>query len=70
MAALDLSMLDDELILLSGTKENVELFDALREQLGSDDPAVWAAPLLKRVRERKLAGKIKPSGLPANTKSI
>jgi type IV secretion system protein VirB4 len=49
---LDLTGMDDHLVILSGTEENVRLLDEIRAEVG-DDPADWEPILLELVRQRK-----------------
>jgi type IV secretion system protein VirB4 len=49
---LNLNGLDDELAVLSGRAETVELLDRIRAQHG-DDPAVWG-PIFQKERRRIL----------------
>lgn len=49
---LDLTGMDDHLVILSGTEDNVRLLDEIRAEVG-DDPADWEPILLERVRQRK-----------------
>jgi type IV secretion system protein VirB4 len=47
VARLDLSRMDRELKVLSGTESSVRSLDAIREEVG-DDPARWLPLFLKR----------------------
>jgi type IV secretion system protein VirB4 len=49
---LDLTGLDDHLVILSGTEDNVRLLDEIRAEVG-DNPSDWEPILLERVRQRK-----------------
>jgi type IV secretion system protein VirB4 len=49
---LDLSGMDEMLLVLSGSIDNVELLDDIRARVG-DDPDVWMPELLAAVRARK-----------------
>jgi type IV secretion system protein VirB4 len=53
---LDLSGLDDFILLMSGSPDNVALLDEIRQQEG-DDPDVWIPILRERVRLRTAAGR-------------
>jgi len=58
IAQLDLSAMEDALLVLSGTTDNVLLLDDIRAQVG-DDPDVWL-PLLRQAasaRRERLKGK-------------
>ncbi len=52
VAALDLSGLDDELTVLSGTPDNADLAERVIAEAG-DDPEVWLPAFLSRVRDRR-----------------
>lgn len=52
----DLSALPDELVVLSGSTDNVLLLDEIRAEVG-DDPGVWMPRLLARVAERRQQGR-------------
>lgn len=52
---LDLGGFDDELAILSGTLESVQVLDEVRAELGSDDPDVWMPLFLSRLRSKKKA---------------
>jgi type IV secretion system protein VirB4 len=58
---LDLTGMDDHLVILSGTEENVRLLDEIRAEVG-DDPADWEPILLERVRQRKAHARDYPLG--------
>ena len=49
---LDLSDLQEQLIVLSGSTDNVQLLDDIRAQVG-DDPKIWMPILLERVAKRR-----------------
>lgn len=53
---LDLGGMRDELIVLSGSIDNVELLDDIRAEVG-DDPEVWLPILLRKVAERRAEAK-------------
>ncbi len=52
VAELDLSGLDDELAVLSGTPDNADLAERIIAESGAD-PEVWLPTFLARVRERR-----------------
>ena len=54
VARLDLGGLDDELAILSGTTDNIELLDRVIEEHG-DDPDVWL-PIFHSRRKARVAG--------------
>jgi type IV secretion system protein VirB4 len=49
---LDLSDMQQQLIILSGSTDNVQLLDDIRAQVG-DDPQAWMPLLLERVAQRR-----------------
>lgn len=51
---LDLSGLDDELAILSGSTDNIELLDSIIEELGSEDPKLWIPVFHERRKARAL----------------
>ncbi|WP_408914472.1 VirB4 family type IV secretion/conjugal transfer ATPase [Brucella pseudogrignonensis] len=51
VATLNLSGLEDEITVLSGTTTNVELLQTIRDEVG-DDPAVWM-PIFQEKRKRR-----------------
>ncbi|OPY76827.1 MAG: Type IV secretion system protein virB4 [Syntrophorhabdus sp. PtaU1.Bin153] len=51
VASLDLRGFDDELVVLSGSLDNVALLDQIMASVG-DDPDVWLPRLLQQCRER------------------
>lgn len=53
---MDLSSLPEWITLLSGSKDNAELLDEIRAEVG-DDPDVWRPILQRRVRERDARAK-------------
>lgn len=57
VAKLDLAGFDDEMDILSGTTDNVELLDQIRVELGSDDPTVWMPVLKERIALRRMIGR-------------
>lgn len=48
----DLGGMNDILNVISGTTDNVELLDAIRDEVG-DDPAVWAPIFHERIAQRR-----------------
>lgn len=56
VATLDLSGFDEDLMVLSGTTDNVELLDQLRLEVG-DDPRSWLPLLQERIRRRRDIGR-------------
>jgi type IV secretion system protein VirB4 len=48
----DLSGMDEAIWVLSGSLDNVQLLDAVRDEVG-DDPDDWLPVLFQRIRERK-----------------
>ena len=54
----DLSGLDEHILVLSGSQDNVELLDSIRAEVG-DDPDIWLPILRQRVEERKARGKLR-----------
>jgi len=54
---LDLGGFDDELAILSGSIDNVELFDSLVEEVGND-PEVWIPLFHQRRKERVAASRL------------
>ena len=55
---LDLTGMHDEIVVLSGSIDNVELLDEIRDEVG-DDPDIWLPILLQRVEDRRKASKLK-----------
>jgi type IV secretion system protein VirB4 len=55
VARLDLRGFDDELVVLSGSADNIALLDEIMHEVGQD-PRIWLPILQARVRERR--GKI------------
>ncbi len=51
---LDLDGLDDELAILSGSTDNIELLDSIIEELGSEDPKLWIPVFHERRKARAL----------------
>jgi len=51
VASLDLRGFDDELVVLSGSLDNIALLDEIMADVG-DDPDVWLPLLQQRARER------------------
>ena len=49
---LDLSGMDEALIVLSGSVDNVALLDEIRARVG-DDPEAWMPELVDAVKSRK-----------------
>jgi type IV secretion system protein VirB4 len=68
LVKLDLGGLRDELVVLSGSIDNVQLLDDIRADVG-DEPSSWMPILLRRVAERralsKTATKTTPTFTPA-----
>ena len=56
VVSFNLAGLDDDLVMLSGSTDNVELLDEIRAEVG-DDPAAWRPILLRRVAERRAAAR-------------
>jgi len=54
---LDLAGFDDELAILSGSIDNVELLDAITAEVG-DDPNVWLPVFHKRRKARVASSKL------------
>jgi type IV secretion system protein VirB4 len=48
----DLGSMPDVLNIISGSEDNVELLDGIRQQVG-DDPSVWAPIFHERIAERR-----------------
>jgi type IV secretion system protein VirB4 len=57
VCSLNLYGFTDELELLTGTPESVELCEQVRKALGTEDPDVWAPVFLERLKGQKLASK-------------
>jgi type IV secretion system protein VirB4 len=53
---LDLAGFTDELVVLSGSVDNVKLLDAIRAQVG-DAPEAWMPVLMKQVAQRRVLAK-------------
>lgn len=53
---LDLSKMQDELLVLSGSPDNAEICDAVILELG-EDPAIWIPEYVRRVRAAEQQGK-------------
>ena len=53
----DLGGMTDILNVLSGTTDNIELLDVIREEVG-DDPAVWLPVFHKRTAARRAQMKV------------
>ena len=49
---LDLYGFTDELAILSGTAENVELLHRVMQDVSSEDPDVWYLPFVQAISER------------------
>ncbi len=47
----------DELEILTGTPESVDLCEAIRKQLGTDDPSIWMLPFWEQLKEQKKVSK-------------
>lgn len=56
LVKLDLEGFRDELVVLSGSIDNVELLDRIRAEVG-DDPDAWMPILLRKVAERRALAK-------------
>jgi type IV secretion system protein VirB4 len=56
LVKLDLEGFRDELVVLSGSIDNVELLDSIRAEVG-DDPDAWMPILLRKVAERRALAK-------------
>lgn len=54
----DLTGLDEHILVLSGSQDNVELLDAIRAEVG-DDPDDWLPLLRQRVEERRARAQIR-----------
>lgn len=54
IARFDLKNMPDVLNIISGSLDNVELLDQIREEMG-DDPAVWEPELQRRITSRRSA---------------
>ena len=54
----DLSGMDEHIVVLSGSQDNVELLDALRAEVG-DDPDLWLPLLRQRVDERRMRARLR-----------
>ncbi|MFP1132969.1 VirB4 family type IV secretion/conjugal transfer ATPase [Asticcacaulis sp. W401b] len=61
LARFDLGGLPDVLNIVSGTTENVELLDEIREEIG-DDPDAWLPIFQERIRARRARGKEQRNG--------
>lgn len=57
LAKLDLKGFGDDLDVLSGSTDNVELLDVIRAEIGSDDPDEWMPVLRERIALRRSIGK-------------
>ncbi|RRS01167.1 VirB4 family type IV secretion/conjugal transfer ATPase [Aquabacterium soli] len=57
VCSLDLYGFTDELEILTGTPESVELCEAVRKELKTDDPEVWAPVFLERLKHQKHTSK-------------
>ena len=57
VCSLNLYGFADELEVLTGTPESIELCEEVRNELRSDDPDVWLPVFLDRLRRAKLASK-------------
>lgn len=57
VCSLNLYGFGDELEILTGTPESVQLCEQVRHELGSDEPDAWVPVFLDRLREQKLASK-------------
>jgi type IV secretion system protein VirB4 len=56
LVKLDLGGMRDELVVLSGSIDNVQLLDDIRAEVG-DEPEAWLPILLRRVAERRAKSK-------------
>jgi type IV secretion system protein VirB4 len=52
VAVMNLSGMDDEIAILSGTPDNAERLDQVIHRLGSDDPAAWLPAYFDAVRRK------------------
>ncbi|MGN5421714.1 conjugal transfer protein, partial [Neisseria meningitidis] len=52
-AKLDLQGFSDEMAVLSGSSDNVELLHRVMSECGSEAPNVWYAPFIQAVHERR-----------------
>ena len=50
---MDLYGFDDELAVLSGTAENVEILHRTMKEVGSEEPDVWLPVFIKTVVEQR-----------------
>lgn len=57
VCTLDLYGFSDELEILTGTPESVDLCEQVRRELKTDDPEVWAPIFLERLKVQKQASK-------------
>lgn len=57
VCSLNLYGFADELEILTGTPESVQLCEVVRAELRSDDPDVWVPVFLRRLKEQKQASK-------------
>jgi len=53
LAMLDLSGMDDELAILSGSTDNIELLHKIMAEIGSEDPKDWMPLFLEQINARK-----------------
>ena len=52
-AKLDLHGFSDEMAVLSGSSDNVELLHRVMAEYNSQDPSIWYEPFIQAVRERR-----------------
>lgn len=52
VAVMDLSGMDDEIAILSGTPDNAERLDQVMKRLGSEDPDAWLPAYFDAVRRK------------------
>ena len=59
LAKLDLSGMEDELLILSGTPDRADMLEKIIEEIGNDDVAIWWPILKRQVEEKNYATQIK-----------
>jgi len=57
VCSLNLYGFADELEILTGTPESVELCERVRNELRTDDPALWVPVFLDRLKHQKFVSK-------------